>query len=71
VREEVAPFLGQTLSKKAADRFSPEALSIIFEQARGIPALILAFASKCLKSNQNGQISTDLVSAVLEDLETN
>ncbi len=37
LREEVAPFLAHLLGKEAAARFTPEALAMIFERARGVP----------------------------------
>lgn len=57
IREEVAPFLAHVLGKEAAGRFGPEALSVLFELARGIPALAHAGALECLRRGTAGPIT--------------
>lgn len=69
IREEIEPFLKDQLYKQSIGRFSEEALSVLFEQARGIPALLISYASFCLKSQTNGQISSELVINLLDQFE--
>jgi type II secretory pathway predicted ATPase ExeA len=66
VREEVAPFLAHALGKEPAGRFSPEALAALFEQARGVPAVLRTFADDCLKSRLQGQINAEAVAEALD-----
>lgn len=47
--EEVAPFVNHCLGKGTAERFSPEALSVLFEKARGIPAIVKTYCAQCLR----------------------
>lgn len=70
VREELLPFLGHALGKQPAERFLEEALSAVFEQARGIPALVSSLAQECLKQNPQGKITAVHVSEVLERIQT-
>lgn len=70
VREEVAAFLAHALGKDAAGRFSPEALASIFEQARGIPAVVQSCAAECLKARPQGQITAETVAEILGDSDT-
>jgi type II secretory pathway predicted ATPase ExeA len=46
--EEVMPFVSHCLGKNSAQRFSHEALSLIFEKARGIPAIVKSYCANCL-----------------------
>lgn len=69
VRDEVAPFLTHAMGKDLAARFSPEALGALFEQARGLPAQILSFATGCLRGRTQGLITPEMVSATLDDLD--
>lgn len=69
IREEVGDFLKHQLYKQSISRFSEDALTVIFEQARGIPALLTSYASFCLKAHANGQISSDLVINLLDQFE--
>lgn len=69
LREEVLPFLLHLFPKDSARRFSEEALSAIFEQARGIPALVESFASECLSAHPNGELTVDIVTEALDNLE--
>jgi general secretion pathway protein A len=64
LHEEVAPFIDHALGKQASQRFSPEALSVIFEQARAIPAIIKSHALVCLDNNKNTKIAIDKQSVV-------
>jgi type II secretory pathway predicted ATPase ExeA len=68
-REEIVPFLQHTFTKQEVSRFSEDALSAIFEQARGIPALIHAFVSQCLKALPKGDITAALAAQVLDESE--
>ena len=70
LREELRPFLIHSFSQQPVERFSDDALSIIFEQARGIPALIQSFAAHCLKICPQEKITTDLVAEALDQLES-
>ena len=70
LREEVGPFLIHVLSKESVGHFSQEAISAIFEQARGIPALVESFAIECLRARPTGDLTADKVSEVLDNLET-
>lgn len=47
--EEVVAFVNHCLGKGAAERFSPEALSVVFEKARGIPAIVKSYCALCLQ----------------------
>ena len=70
LREELRPFLIHSFSQQPVERVSDDALSIIFEQARGIPALIQSFAAHCLKIHPQEKITTDLAAGALDQLET-
>lgn len=61
VREEAAPFLVHVLGKEAAGRFGVESVSALFEQARGVPALVQAAAVDCLRRCVSGPISCECV----------
>jgi len=43
--EEMAPYVNHVLGKGAAEAFSSDALSVIFELARGIPALVKMYCT--------------------------
>jgi type II secretory pathway predicted ATPase ExeA len=47
--EEVVPFVNHCLGKNTAARFSAEALSLIFEKARGIPAMVKNYCAHCIQ----------------------
>jgi type II secretory pathway predicted ATPase ExeA len=72
VHEEVTPFLNHAISKNAAARFSAEALSVIFEQARAIPAIIKSHAAFCIEHcpNTKNPIDKQTVVDLLESIET-
>ena len=67
-REEVAPFLSHIFSPPQVERFSADALAILFEQGRGIPALIGSLAGQCLKASPEEKLTVAIVSAILEQL---
>jgi general secretion pathway protein A len=67
LREEVDPFLAHCFQDDILSRFSSEAISSIFELARGIPALVRSFASTCLCSSTDQLITADLVIDLLEN----
>jgi general secretion pathway protein A len=52
--EECRPFLAKRLGAPAADRLDPEALSLLFERGRGIPALVERYAVVALRHAKNG-----------------
>jgi type II secretory pathway predicted ATPase ExeA len=65
-REELAPFLVHRLGKDAAARFEPHALDVLFEQARGLPALIHDGAEDCLEAHPKGPIGASHVIDALD-----
>jgi len=69
-REELASFLSHAFSPQAIERFSDDALSILFEQGRGIPALIHSFAGHCLKISPPEKLTAEVVAAALDHLES-
>jgi len=69
-REELSPFLSHIFSPQAVERFSADALSILFEQGRGIPALIGSLAAHCLKVSPQGKLTAAEVAASLDHLES-
>lgn len=69
-QEEVAPFLKHRLDPAQVARFSPDALSLLFEQCRAIPALLEAAARQCLLGNPKGEITPHLVGQCAEPADT-
>ncbi|MFH1037813.1 MAG: AAA family ATPase [PVC group bacterium] len=69
LREELRPFLSHAFSPQLVERLPDDSLSIIFEQARGIPALVQSLAAHCLKVCPQEKITTDLVAEALDQLE--
>jgi len=65
-REELAPFLVHHLGKETPARFDPAALDALFEQARGLPALIHDGAQDCLKACPKGLIGASHVADALD-----
>jgi type II secretory pathway predicted ATPase ExeA len=51
--EEIPAFLNHVLGNQTAPKFSQEALSLLFEHARGLPALLIDYCSRCLKTLKN------------------
>ena len=69
VREELIPFLLHCRGKEAAARFADDALAALFEQSRGVPALLLASADACLRTNPKTPITASLVAQILDEQE--
>jgi general secretion pathway protein A len=71
LHEEVAPFIDHALGKNTSQRFSPEALTVIFEQARSIPAIVISHAALCLDNHKNPKtiIDKQTVSDLLESID--
>jgi len=65
-REELVPFLAHTLGKEIPARFEEPALAALFEQARGLPALLVASAEECLKAYPKGALTAPQVAEVLD-----
>jgi len=65
-REELGPFLVHRLGKEALARFEPAALDALFEQARGLPALIHDGAADCLQACPKGLLGTTQVADALD-----
>jgi type II secretory pathway predicted ATPase ExeA len=71
LHEEVAPFIDHALGKHTSQRFSPEALTVIFEQARAIPAIVISHAALCFDNHKNTKtlIDKQTVSDLLESID--
>lgn len=65
-REELAAFLVHHLGKEAPARFESAALDALFEQARGLPALIRDGAEDCLRASPKGPIGPAHVADALD-----
>jgi type II secretory pathway predicted ATPase ExeA len=68
-RNELEPFFAHCIGKSIATRFDASALDALFEQARGIPALLTAFAEECLKAHPKGNITPEQVADMLDRIE--
>jgi len=70
--EEIAPFINHVIGKNSGRRFTPEALTVIFEQARSIPATVKSYASYCLKHQKDSKTTIDkkCVTELLDTIET-
>ena len=68
-REELSAFLAHHLGKDGPARFDPLALDVLFEQARGLPALIRDRAEDCLKAYPKGTLSAPQVAETLDRIE--
>ncbi|MEK7992911.1 MAG: AAA family ATPase [Planctomycetota bacterium] len=68
-REELALFLAHSLGKEIPARFEDAALSALFEQARGLPALVTTFSEECIKTCPKGVITPPQVADVMEHIE--
>lgn len=64
LHEEVAPFIDHVLGPHTSSRFSKEALSVIFEQGRALPALIKSHACLCLRASRDAKSTIDKQSVV-------
>jgi type II secretory pathway predicted ATPase ExeA len=68
--EEARPFLEHRLGREAAERLSPDALALLFERSRGVPALLEAYASTALKQGaHDGTIGKDEAADALDTWE--
>jgi len=65
-REELATFLVHRLGKDGAARFEPPAMDVLFEQARGLPALIHDGAQDCLNAYPKGPIDASRMADILD-----
>lgn len=72
LHEEVCPFIDHALGRHCSQRFTKEAIGVIFEQARALPAIVKSHAAYCLgKSNDDKtQIDKQTVITLLDDIET-
>jgi type II secretory pathway predicted ATPase ExeA len=68
-RGELEGFLDHSIAKNTAGHFESQALDAIFEQGRGIPALLVAFARSCMKTHPRGTITAEQVAIVLDRIE--
>lgn len=69
-RDELPAFLTHHLGKDGLARFEPPAaLDVLFEQARGLPALIRDRAEDCLKACPKGTLSAPQVAEILDCME--
>jgi len=68
-REELPAFLTHHLGKDGIARFEPSALDVLFEQARGLPALIRDRAEDALKACPKGTLSAPQVAEILDRIE--
>ena len=68
-RGELGGFLDHSLHKTTSSRFEPQALDAIFEQGRGIPALLAAFTEECIKTYPKGAITAEQVADILDRIE--
>jgi general secretion pathway protein A len=65
--EEVAPFLRERFGKL---RFSPESVSLLFERARGVPALLEDLARFALERHRDQEpLSREQLGEILEERE--
>lgn len=71
-REEVEPFLDHVLSERERKAFAPEALTVLFEHSRGIPAVLKKYAALCLlhRTEGKGPIVADQIPQLLENSDT-
>lgn len=70
VREEAEAFLTHRLLKEQCSRFSRQAIDILFEQARGVPAIVESMAADCISAYPKNNISAKSVEEILENRET-
>lgn len=69
--EELGAFIDHALGHHTAQRFSKEALSVIFEQGRALPALIKSHVAYCLRASRDakGVIDKQTVIEQLNEIE--
>lgn len=69
-QEEVVPFVNHCLGKGAAERFSAEALSVVFEKARGIPDTVRTYCARCLHDTApSTKVTKQLADQILDTIE--
>lgn len=67
LREEMTPFMLHTFTQQVAQRFTPEALSLLFEQSGANPAKIVRIAQNCLSNYTHIDIIThDIISQTID-----
>lgn len=64
--DEVAPFLRQRLADPRLADLPPDVLGLIFERARGIPALVEDLARRCLSLGGKEPLSSERLTEVLD-----
>jgi type II secretory pathway predicted ATPase ExeA len=69
LHQEIDAYLQHRFGKENASRLENESLLHIFEQARGIPALVDLIVSECIKSVPSGPISKKTVCDIIDELE--
>jgi general secretion pathway protein A len=65
-REELTAFLNHHLGKEPVARFEPPALDVLFEHARGLPALVRDKAEDCLNTSPKGAIGASEVTKAID-----
>jgi len=71
LHEEITPFINHVLGKTTSGRFSTEALDVIFEQARAVPAIVKSQVEFCLENHKNQKSTIDKLTVIelLESIE--
>jgi general secretion pathway protein A len=69
LHQEIGAYLQHRFGKQTPSRLDNESLLHIFEQARGIPALVDLIVSECIKSAPSGPISKKTVCDIIDELE--
>jgi len=65
--DECRPFLARRLEARSLERLSPEALALLFERGRGVPALIERYAEVALEhANDGATIDKDTAAEALD-----
>jgi general secretion pathway protein A len=67
--EEMEAYLQHRFGKKEVTRFEEGSLLHVFENARGIPAVVDLIVGECLKSAPSGLIARKTVAETIDDLE--
>lgn len=71
-REEVEPFLDHVHGERARRIFTPEALTVLFEHSRGIPAILGEQAGQCLlrRPDPKAPLTAEQVPLLLDSSDT-
>lgn len=64
LHEEVAPFIDHVHGPHTSSRFSKEALTVIFEQGRALPAVIKTHVTSCLRAFRDSKTTIDKQSVI-------